>query len=70
MSHEQKTSFNDDLARCIRDYQALNDELDSFAATVRYLVVVGLAAEYARLAAMQAVMSNPFLTVSRELMRP
>lgn len=70
MSHQQKTSYNNLLAEYIRSVQANHPELTSFSATVRYLVVVGLAAEHARIAAMGHVVQNPFLYPQKELMEP
>jgi hypothetical protein len=67
MSHEQKTAYNDLLTSHIRRIQSLHPELTSFSATVRYLVTLGLAAEYARDA---AATPNPYLYPSKELTDP
>lgn len=70
MSHQQKVSFNDILAAHIERVENLHPEFSSFAQTVRYLVVVGLAAEYARQGAIDQMLQNPFLTLPKELMDP
>ena len=70
MSHQQKISFNDVLTAHIVSIEARHPELGNFSEAVRYLVVMGLAAEYQRQAAVGAVVQNPFLFPPKELMDP
>lgn len=70
MTHSQKVSFNDVLTAHVENVQARHPELTSFNAAVRYLVVMGLAAEFDREAALGRVTMNPFLHPAKELMEP
>ena len=69
MSHEQKTTVNDDLKSYIDQYCERNGGIP-YVVGLRRLAVLGLAVDWQRSNLLNSGFSNPFFLQFEELSRP